>query len=191
MAASVVDHSTAGGGGSYRDFCGVAQQRYFFAMRSSFLPLATLIVALRTVLGAVPLSGIDVAAFVYDPWTPEPTVFGAHGNNWTEWELVRKATPRFPGHTQPHVPLWGEIDTGLPETWSFLNEQALSHGISVSFAQHAPNRARQRFSPAKTLPSRCTCGIFTGGATRPKTLCWSTDCTPSCGPTTLMRCSGR
>ena len=48
-----------------------------------------------------------------------------------EWELVRRATPRFPGHLQPHVPLWGEIDTGLPETWSFLNAQALNAGISV------------------------------------------------------------
>ena len=58
-------------------------------------------------------------------------MFGQHGPNWTEWELVRRATPRFPGHLQPKVPLWGEIDTGLPETWSFLNAQALSHGIGV------------------------------------------------------------
>jgi hypothetical protein len=81
--------------------------------------------------GRTGVQNITVAAFVYDPWTPEPTVFGSHGPNWTEWELVRRATPRFPGHLQPHVPLWGEIDTGLPETWAFLNAQALSHGIEV------------------------------------------------------------
>jgi hypothetical protein len=50
---------------------------------------------------------VTVAAFVYDPWTPEPAVFGAHGPNWTEWELVRRAEPRFPGHLQPKVPIWG------------------------------------------------------------------------------------
>ena len=90
-----------------------------------------LLCLLYTSLAAVPPSQIDVAAFVYDPWTPEPTLFGAHGANWTEWELVRRATPRFPGHLQPHVPLWGEIDTSLPATWAMLNDQALNHGISV------------------------------------------------------------
>lgn len=75
---------------------------------------------------------ITVAAFVYDPWTPEPIIFGAHGLNWTEWRLVRNAIPRFPGHLQPKVPLWGEIDTGLPSTWdNILNPAALSAGIEV------------------------------------------------------------
>ena len=50
--------------------------------------LALLCAATRA---AVPTSLIDVAAFVYDPWTPEPTIFGSHGDNWTEWELVRHA----------------------------------------------------------------------------------------------------
>jgi len=68
---------------------------------------------------------------VYDPWTPEPDVFGSHGPDWTEWELVRHATPRFPGHLQPKVPLWGELDTSLPATWDLLNGAALAAGIEV------------------------------------------------------------
>lgn len=74
---------------------------------------------------------ITVAAFVYDPWTPDAAVFGSHGTNWTEWALVRHATPRFPGHAQPKVPLWGEIDTGLPATWDLLNGAARAAGIEV------------------------------------------------------------
>jgi hypothetical protein len=74
---------------------------------------------------------ITVAAFVYDPWTPEPAVFGSHGKNWTEWALVRNAIPRFPGHLQPKQPLWGELDTALPATWELLNSAALSAGIQV------------------------------------------------------------
>lgn len=74
---------------------------------------------------------ITVAAFVYDPWTPEPAVFGSHGVNWTEWNLVRNAIPRFPGHLQPKQPLWGELDTGLPATWDKLNTAALAAGIEV------------------------------------------------------------
>lgn len=52
-------------------------------------------------------SGIEVAAFVYDCWTTDDTVWGHHGANWTEWALVKAATPRFEGHLQPKVPLWG------------------------------------------------------------------------------------
>jgi hypothetical protein len=74
---------------------------------------------------------ITVAAYVYDPWTPEPDVWGGHGANWTEWRLVRGATPRFPGHKQPKVPLWGELDTALPATWDLLNGAALAAGIEV------------------------------------------------------------
>jgi hypothetical protein len=74
---------------------------------------------------------VTVAAFVYDPWSSAPEVFGSHGPNWTEWELVRRAEPRFPGHQQPHVPLWGEIDTSLPDTWDLLNGAALAAGIEV------------------------------------------------------------
>ena len=74
---------------------------------------------------------ITVAAFIYDPWTPDTTVFGEHGPAFTEWELVRRAEPRFPGHLQPKVPLWGELDTSLPATWDLLNGAALAAGIEV------------------------------------------------------------
>ena len=74
---------------------------------------------------------ITVAAFVYDPWTPEAAVFGEHGPAWTEWELVRRAEPRFPGHLQPKVPLWGELDTAQPSTWDLLNGAARAAGITV------------------------------------------------------------
>ena len=93
------------------------------AFAVTLLPLA--------VTSLVPISAIDVAAFVFDPWTPSPAVYDSHGSNWTEWNLVRNALPRFPGHQQPHVPLWGEIDTGLSSTWDMLNAEALDHGINV------------------------------------------------------------
>ena len=32
------------------------------------------------------------------------------GRGWSEWELVKAARPRFPGHQQPKVPLWGYTD---------------------------------------------------------------------------------
>jgi hypothetical protein len=38
----------------------------------------------------------------------------AHGPGWTEWNLVKAARPRFPGHRQPRVPLWGYRDESNP-----------------------------------------------------------------------------
>jgi hypothetical protein len=34
---------------------------------------------------------------------------------WTEWEIVKHGTPRFPGHAQPKVPLWGYRDEADPK----------------------------------------------------------------------------
>src|SRR6516165_2439385 len=36
------------------------------------------------------------------------------GKGWTEWELVQAGKPRFQGHNQPHVPLWGYRDESDP-----------------------------------------------------------------------------
>jgi hypothetical protein len=84
---------------------------------------------------SVPYANITVAAYIYDPWTPEPVVFGEHGDNFTEWDLVRLALPRFPGHLQPKVPLWGElgacedlVDEGGPEGMEKRPEPASATG---------------------------------------------------------------
>ena len=37
------------------------------------------------------------------------------GQDWSEWELVKAARPRFPGHHQPNVPLWGYTDESDPK----------------------------------------------------------------------------
>jgi hypothetical protein len=76
-------------------------------------------------------SFVDVGAFVYDCWTTDDVAWGHHGANWTEWNLVKVATPRFAGHLQPKVPLWGYLDTALPATWDILTPAAVEHGVTV------------------------------------------------------------
>ena len=39
------------------------------------------------------------------------------GEGWTEWEGVKAAVPRFPGHQQPLRPTWGYFDESDPQ-WS-------------------------------------------------------------------------
>ena len=48
-----------------------------------------------------------------------------------EWEVIRKGTPRFAGHYQPKVPLWGyemDDDPAVMERWI---DAATDHGVNV------------------------------------------------------------
>ena len=51
--------------------------------------------------------------------------------NTGEWEIIQKGTPRFDGHYQPKVPLWGyemDDDPVVMEKWI---EAATDHGVNV------------------------------------------------------------
>jgi hypothetical protein len=52
-----------------------------------------------------------------------------HGPGWTEWELMKRAEPRFPGHQQPRVPLWGYEDEADPRIMEKKIEAAADHGV--------------------------------------------------------------
>ena len=51
------------------------------------------------------------------------------GVGWSEWELVKTARPRFPGHDQPKVPLWGHTDEKDPKVMARKIRAASGHGI--------------------------------------------------------------
>lgn len=53
----------------------------------------------------------------------------SHGPGWSEWELVKHATPRFPGHHQPNVPLWGHEMENDPTVMARKIDAAADHGI--------------------------------------------------------------
>lgn len=53
----------------------------------------------------------------------------AHGSGWSEWELVKTARPRFPGHRQPKIPLWGYGDEADPAVMKQKIRAAQEHGI--------------------------------------------------------------
>ena len=52
-----------------------------------------------------------------------------HGKGWTEWRCVEFAKPRFEGHMQPKVPLWGYEDEADPEVFAKKIDAALEHGF--------------------------------------------------------------
>ena len=73
----------------------------------------------------------DVAAYYFPHWHPDPKNDWAHGKNWTEWELVKTATPRFPGHEQPKIPVWGYEDESQPEVMARKINTAADYGIDA------------------------------------------------------------
>ena len=43
----------------------------------------------------------EIFAYYFPQWHRDPANDDMLGAGWTEWETVRSATPRFPGHHQP------------------------------------------------------------------------------------------
>ena len=59
---------------------------------------------------------ITVASYYFGNYHPgDPRNVKMKGKDWSEWELVKAAKPRFPGHQQPKVPLWGYGDESDPK----------------------------------------------------------------------------
>jgi hypothetical protein len=75
-------------------------------------------------------SSYEIAVYYFPQYHPDPLYDGWHGTGWTEWELVKRATPRFQGHQQPKVPLWGYTDESCPEVMERKIAAAADHGIT-------------------------------------------------------------
>jgi hypothetical protein len=61
------------------------------------------------------------------------------GAAWSEWELVKAAKPRFPGHQQPKVPLWGYLDESDPKVMAQKIAAAADYGIDAFIFDWFPN----------------------------------------------------
>lgn len=75
---------------------------------------------------------ITVASYYFPNYHPgEPRNDTWKGPGWDEWKLVREARPRFPGETQPNVPLWGDSDESDPRVMAQKIDAAADHGVGV------------------------------------------------------------
>jgi len=75
---------------------------------------------------------ITVACYYFGNYHPnDPRNEKMKGKGWSEWELVKAAKPRFPGHQQPHIPLWGYTDESDPSVMAQKITAAADHGIDV------------------------------------------------------------
>lgn len=71
------------------------------------------------------------AAYYFPNFHVDPRNESWHGEGWTEWELTRRATPRFPGHRQPREPLHGYEDEADPAVMAGKIELAAASGLDA------------------------------------------------------------
>lgn len=77
-------------------------------------------------------SAYTVACYYFPNYHPgDPRNEQVHGKGWSEWELVKAARPRFPGHRQPNVPQWGYDDESDPRVMARKIDAAADHGIDA------------------------------------------------------------
>ena len=76
------------------------------------------------------------------------------GEDWCEWELLKTATPRFPGHYQPYQPAWGCFDESDPR-WSAREiSLAAAHGVDVFLVDW------YWYSGVKIMEEALECGLL-------------------------------
>lgn len=71
----------------------------------------------------------DVMAWYFPNWHPDRRNDEWHGKGWTEWEVTKCARPRFEGHDQPKLPVWGYADESDPNVMELKIRTAKEYGI--------------------------------------------------------------
>ncbi len=75
---------------------------------------------------------ITIAAYYFPNYhTDDARNTEFKGEGWAEWELVKNATPRFPGDHQPNVPAWGYSDEKDPKVMAQKIDAAANHGVDT------------------------------------------------------------
>jgi Glycosyltransferase WbsX len=104
-----------------------------FSIRMVLLLLAVGMSTLVQAVGGVPAgSAITIASYYFGNYHPNDSRnVKLKGKGWSEWELVKRAEPRFPGHQQPKVPLWGYTDESDPKVMARKIAAAADSGINA------------------------------------------------------------
>ena len=72
----------------------------------------------------------EVMAYNFPSWHPDPYMESLFGRGWTEYELLKRSKPLFPGHQMPRYPLLGYYNEALPAVAEQEIELASSYGIT-------------------------------------------------------------
>jgi hypothetical protein len=103
--------------------------------KNAITPLLVLLASGLTLHAADPANPappITVVSYYFGQYHPnDPRNAKTKGQGWSEWELIKAARPRFAGHQQPKVPLWGYTDESDPQVMARKIATAADHGIQA------------------------------------------------------------
>lgn len=73
----------------------------------------------------------DVAAYIWPAYCKDErtNIFWPEGIG--EWQSVKSAMPKFDGHSQPRIPLWGYVNEADHQVMEMQIEAATRHGVNV------------------------------------------------------------
>ena len=111
-----------------------------------------------------------VLAFYLPQFHQVPENDAWHGRGFTEWTVVARSKPLFPGHQQPHLP--GELgfyDLRVPETRYLQARLAREHGITGFLYYH------YWFSGKRMLGRPLDEVLASGKPDFPFALCWANE----------------
>jgi len=74
---------------------------------------------------------ISVAAYYYACTHPDPRWDKNKYPGYTEWDEIKAAKPRFPGHVQPNPPVWGYQNEAKPEVMAQKIAAAADYGVNA------------------------------------------------------------
>ncbi|MHC5037133.1 MAG: glycoside hydrolase family 99-like domain-containing protein [Planctomycetota bacterium] len=74
---------------------------------------------------------MKIAAYVYPGWHPCEERDRHFPPGFTEWDLVYASRPRFEGHIQPRLPLWGRYNDADPAAVGPRVALARGHGVDL------------------------------------------------------------
>ena len=83
------------------------------------------------VAGDSSASGYTVAIYYWPNFHCDAYHESHKGKGWTEWEIVKSGTPKFEGHYQPKVPLWGYRDESDPREMARSIDAMADAGIGA------------------------------------------------------------
>jgi hypothetical protein len=107
-----------------------SSRRDFF--RSASLSAASLVLSRESAKAELDVSpsNYQIGAYYFPGFHPDPRVSVDHGPGWTEWELLKRAEPKFQAHRQPKMPLWGYEDESKPDVFARKIDAAAEHGLT-------------------------------------------------------------
>ena len=73
---------------------------------------------------------VKAYAYYFPNWHVDEMNEKWHGKGWTEWNVAKCALPKFDGHYQPRIPLWGYEDESDPSVMAKKIDCASNYGIS-------------------------------------------------------------